>query len=90
MNGFTGSSPHSALRLDYPNQFNQIQRNSAILQETDQKLRCEMAGLLKSLIGRTRKANAAEETEALERANQTLQFRVALMAAASDEPRKAA
>ena len=49
-----------------------------------------MTGLLKSLIGKTRKKPAAEDVEALERANQVLQFRVAQLSTATGEPRKAA
>jgi hypothetical protein len=42
-----------------------------------------VAGLLKSLIGKSRQKPAAEDIEALERANRVLQFRVAQMTKAA-------
>jgi len=38
-----------------------------------------MTGILKSLIGKNRKQPAKEEVEALQRANQVLQYRVQIM-----------
>ena len=43
-----------------------------------------MTSILKSLIGKTRKQPAPEEMEALQRANQVLQFRVAQMAQSAE------
>ena len=43
-----------------------------------------MTSILKSLIGKTRRQPAPEDVEALQRANQVLQFRVAQMAQTSD------
>ncbi len=49
-----------------------------------------MTGIIKSLLGKTRKQPAPEEVEALQRANQTLQFRVQQMASAASQQTRAA
>lgn len=49
-----------------------------------------MTGFLKSLIEKTRKQPAAEEVEALERATEVLQFRVARITQAADPAKEAA
>jgi hypothetical protein len=48
-----------------------------------------MTGILKTLISKTRKQPLPEEAEALQRANQVLQFRVQMMAHNADHPKAA-